>query len=115
MPLVFKLILVLLISLQLFGCTSTQEIKPVNNKQDQISTEPETTSTTTIIIRPRQKETQPSQSTQDDEITKAAQEYQRQRELDRRANQEWWDSVLKQQKVILEMQQKHDLEMRKTN
>lgn len=117
-----KLLPVLLLSLQLFGCTSTQEPQTVEIKQQPIS--PKTVPVT--VVQPAQPPTQPqhyqfpqvNQQTsiqeQEKDIVKEAQErYQKQRELDQKANQEWWNSVLKQQKEILEMQQQHELEMKK--
>lgn len=115
-----KLLPVLLLSLQLFGCTSTQEPQTVEIKQQPISPK------TVTVVKPAQPPTQSqhyqspqaNQQTsiqeQEKDIVKEAQErYQKQRELDQKANQEWWNSVLKQQKEILEMQQQHELEMKK--
>lgn len=109
---IIRLIAVLSLTLSLIGCTSTPEPQWVPASAD---IEEKEQKPVMIVPSPPEKPKPPRSEDKRDIVKEAYERHMKQREMDQKANQEWWDLVQKHKQEILESKQQHEKEMKTSN
>ncbi|SHK92635.1 hypothetical protein [Desulforamulus aeronauticus] len=112
---VSMMVMLSLVLLLVVGCTGHHEpLKtPSATTESPSKGSEEKTQQRPVVIVPTPLDNQSTPTPPRDVVKEAHERYIQQREADKKARQEWWDSVHRQQKEILEMKQQHEKDTRR--